>query len=74
MIIPIEAAPDFGENIFKEDNVVCLCPMCSAKIKNACNDIRSDMIWSIYQRRKEKLRSVGIEVTPGRLFELWNIK
>ena len=74
LIIPIEAAPDFGENIFKEDNVVCLCPMCSAKIKNACNDIRSDMIWSIYQRRKEKLRSVGIEVTPGRLFELWNIK
>jgi len=74
LIIPLEAAPDFGANIFREENVVCLCPLCSAKIENACNDIRSDMIWNIYQKRKEKLRSVGIEITPGRLFELWGIK
>lgn len=74
LIIPLEAAPDFGGNIFKEENVVCLCPLCSAKIENACNDIRSDMIWNIYQKRKERLRNVGIEVTPGRLFELWDIK
>ena len=72
-VIPMEAIPDFSEDLFIKENVVCLCPLCAAKLNNAQKDVKEDMIWSIYKAKKDGLKRRGIEISLGRITELWDI-
>ena len=72
-VIPMEAITDSPGDLFIKENVVCLCPLCAAKLRNAKKDVKEDMIWAIYKGKKEELKKHGIEVSLSRITELWNI-
>ena len=73
-LVPLAYANDFQVSLDVAENVICLCPNCHALLSYADKDIREQRIVQLYYSRKEKLKTVGIEVSLSRLLEMYDVK
>lgn len=55
-------------------NIVCLCPTCHRKIHHAVDEVRLPMVETLFEKVKDRLGKVGIEVTMTQLKEFYDIK
>lgn len=68
-LIPLSKQDDFEYSLDVDANVVCLCPNCHKKLHYG-KDVE-DMLKALYEDRKDKLLSSGIEINFEDLLELY---
>ncbi|WP_294740259.1 HNH endonuclease [uncultured Exiguobacterium sp.] len=59
-LIPMKAQSEHDCDLDTQSNIVSLCPNCHRAIHHANKEFRHDLVKKLYNRRKEKLKHVGI--------------
>ncbi|MCF0117824.1 MAG: HNH endonuclease [Bacilli bacterium] len=67
-LIPMHAQKDFGINLDRIENIVCICPNCHSAIHLGTDSVRLDYLKRLYDQRINGLRAVGIDISFGDLF------
>lgn len=67
-LIPMHAQKDFGINLDRVENIVCICPNCHSAIHLGNDSVRLDYLKKLYDERKAQLISVGLNISFGDLF------
>ncbi|WP_139490117.1 HNH endonuclease [Brevibacillus dissolubilis] len=70
-LIPISLQDQFDYSLDVTANIVSLCPNCHKKIHHARYEDQEQMITLLYQQRKDRLRTCGIEMDMQRLFHIY---
>ena len=73
-LIPLSSQCDYKVSLRAQENICCLCPECKAKLTYADNTTREDMIVRLYDKHKQKLKSIGISITLKQLLDYYHIK
>lgn len=60
-------------NIDCEENIVCLCPTCHRRIHFGAAKEKQEIIELLYNKYKEGLKKVGLDVTLKELLALYNL-
>ena len=68
-LIPLSSQCDYKVSLRAQENICCLCPECKAKLTYADNTTREDMIVRLYDKHKQKLKSIGISITLKQLLD-----
>lgn len=69
-LVPLRYSDRFSVSLDVEENIVSLCSNCHNQLHYG-RDIRP-LLESLYQQRKDLLKSVGIEITLEELFEMYD--
>lgn len=72
-LIPFSERQSFEVSIDVLPNLVSLCPNCHRKIHLAVDQERKEFISTLFERRKEGLKSVGIEIDINKLFGIYRV-
>lgn len=73
-LVPLENHEEFSYSLDVEENVVSLCSNCHNCIHYGVNSEREILIQTLYEKRKDMLKKVGIDITFKQLKELYDIK
>ena len=73
-LVPLENHEEFRYSLDVEENIVSLCSNCHNCIHYGANDEREPLIQNLYEKRKDMLKKVGIDITFKQLKELYDIK
>ena len=58
--IPIHLQSRFSYSLDVYANLICLCPVCHRKIHYGLRDERREMLYEIYEKRRERLAHSGL--------------
>ncbi|NKC60592.1 hypothetical protein HED34_11540 [Vagococcus fluvialis] len=72
-LIPMSKQDDFVKSIDFAENIICLCPNCHRKIHYAIPEIKGQMIFELFEKRKEKYPLYGIGIDLGKLYKYYSI-
>lgn len=67
-LIPMASQKDFSINIDRIENIVSICPICHSAIHLGDASTRLKLLKKLFEKRKENLKSVGLNVTFEELF------
>ena len=73
-LVPLENHEEFRYSLDVEENVVSLCSNCHNCIHYGANSEREILIQTLYEKRNDMLKKVGIDITFKQLKELYDIK
>lgn len=63
----------YGVNIDCVENIVCLCPTCHRQIHYGASDVRLAILKELYEKQKERLKSIGIDLDFTTLKALYGL-
>lgn len=64
---------EYGVNIDCVENIVCLCPTCHRQIHYGAPEVRIALLSDIYEKQKEKLKAIGIDIDFNALKALYSL-
>lgn len=67
-LVPMTAQVDFIVNLDRVENIVSLCPNCHSAIHYGTDSERKLLLTKLFNARREKLKSVGIDINFNTLF------
>mgnify|MGYP003311030595 CR=1 FL=1 len=73
-LIPWAFSNDFENSLEHIDNYVALCPSCHMLLHHGTDRERKQALTYLFNQRKDKLKSAGLEITLERLFEYYQIE
>jgi len=72
-LIPVSAHKDFKYSLDVEENICSLCSTCHNCIHYGIDSEKEKMILKLYNKRKEMLKNVGLEISFSKLKSYYNI-
>lgn len=73
-LIPMKEQKNYPTvNIDRTENIICLCPTCHRAMHYAENSYRDERIKKIFNKRKDLLRKIGIDLSDKIIFKMYNI-
>lgn len=72
-LIPFSERKHFDLSIDVIENMVCLCPNCHRKVHLAIDEEKIELIKKTYERKKEGLYNVWIDINVNELLEYYRI-
>lgn len=72
-LIPISKHEHFEHSLDVYANIVCLCDTCHACIHHGTKKDKKNILESLYEDRKERLKMAGIEVSLEELLKYYDI-
>lgn len=70
-LIPMEKQGDFEYSIDISENIICLCPNCHRAFHNSIDKIKSELVTTFFQSRKDALHERKIDLTENKLLEYY---
>lgn len=64
----------YNINVDCVENIVSLCPTCHRAFHNGTNEVKSNMIESIYEKLLPRYKSINFNITVEEIKKLYNIK
>ena len=72
-LIPMEFQDDFDVSIDVPENIISLCPTCHRAFHNSVPEYKKQLISNFYNKRKEALKSRGINIQVSKLYQYYRI-
>ena len=69
-MIPAMYYTQYGAGVLTEANLVCACPVCSAKLKYGKTEDREDMLMYMLRKHKAALENAGTKISLAQLLAL----
>ena len=63
----------YNINVDCVENIVSLCPTCHRAFHNGTNEVKSNMIESIYEKLLPRYKSINFNITVEEIKKLYNI-
>lgn len=73
-LIPLSEQYKFNKNLDCMENMICVCPLCSRKLRRGKGRDLEDMIVPLYYSKRDKLVEAGIEISLGQLLDFYDEK
>lgn len=72
-LIPMSKQGNFAKSIDFAENIVCLCPNCHRKIHYAEAEVKKQMIFELFEKRKKKYPLYSIKISLEQLFKYYSV-
>ncbi|MCQ4754628.1 DUF3578 domain-containing protein [Enterocloster bolteae] len=73
-LIPAMYYTQYGNGVLSEANLVCVCPICSAKLKYGRTEDREDMLMFLHRKHKVALENNGTKISLAQLLSINNLQ
>lgn len=72
-LIKLDDGLYLGKGIFEAANILCLCPICAAKLEHGLDEEREGMFIGLHRSHKKALEEVGVKISLGQLLKMYKL-